>query len=107
VAQIAPDEPCPCGSGIAFKDCHGPKVRKREPPEIKQRIHLNVIPEPDPNSRAVFEKAGDGTILFQGFETNIALVCGSCGAPLAAGLEPIQIKDIVLRCNKCSAFNDT
>jgi hypothetical protein len=107
VAKIAPDETCPCGSGLAYRVCHGPKVRKQEPPEIKQRIRLQVIPEPDPNSRTVFEKTGDGTVLFQGFATNIALACGSCGAPLAAGIEPNQIKGIVLRCKQCSAFNDT
>lgn len=107
MAKIAMDEPCPCGSGALFRDCHAPKLRKSEPPEIKERISLRVIPEPDPGTRAVFEKRGDGTVLIQGFETSIALICGKCGAPLAAGLQPSQIKNIVLRCKKCMSYNET
>lgn len=107
MAKISMNEPCPCGSGKLFLDCHAPKVRKTVPPEIKERIPLRVISEPDPNRRTVFEKMGDGTILFQGFDTNTALVCGKCGATLAAGLQPSQIKSIVLRCTQCMAYNET
>lgn len=107
MAKILQDEPCPCGSGSLFRDCHAAKVRIPVPPEIKDRVPLRVIPEPDPNTRTVFEKMGDGTILFQGFETNIALVCGTCGAPLAAGIHPTQMKSVVLRCKRCNAFNET
>lgn len=107
MAKISLDEPCPCGSGTLFRDCHAPKVRKPVPPEIKERVPLRVIPEPDPDTRTVFERTGDGTILFQGFDTNIALVCGKCGAPLAAGLQPSKIKNIVLRCKQCMAYNET
>lgn len=107
MAKILPNELCPCGSGALFKDCHGPKVRSRNPPEIKRRIPLEVIPEPDPNTRAVFEKINEGTILFQGFDTDIGLACGACNAVLAAGMEQEQIKNIVLRCKRCGAFNET
>lgn len=107
MAKISPEEPCPCGSGLPFRDCHGLKLRRPIPPEIKDHVKLRVISEPDPDTRTVFEKTGDGTILFQGFDTNIALVCGKCGAPLAAGIQPSQIKSIVLRCNQCMAFNET
>ena len=107
MAKILMDEPCPCGSGSLFRDCHAPKVKKPIPPEIKERVPLRVIPEPDPDTRTVFEKLGEGTTLFQGFDTNIALVCGTCGAPLAAGLQQTQIQGIVLRCKQCMAFNET
>ncbi|MGZ4970821.1 MAG: SEC-C metal-binding domain-containing protein [Methylobacter sp.] len=107
MAKILPDEPCPCGSGALFRDCHALKVRKPIPPDIKERVPLRVIPEPDPDTRTVFEKTGDGTILFQGCDTNIALVCGGCGAPLAEGLEPSQFKGIILRCKQCMAYNET
>ncbi len=107
MAKISPDEPCPCGSGVLFKDCHGPKVRSRVPPEIGERLPLVVIPEPDPNTRAVFEHAGNGTLFFQGFDTNIALVCGTCSAVLAAGIRRDQVRHVVLRCKQCGAFNET
>ena len=107
MAKISPDELCPCGSGSLFRDCHGPKVRTRTPPEIKQRVALTVISEPDPNTRTVFENTGEGTILFQGFDTDIGLVCGTCAAVLAAGMRREQIRYIVLRCKQCGAFNET
>jgi DNA-directed RNA polymerase subunit RPC12/RpoP len=107
MAKIGQSEPCPCGSGRLFKDCHGPKVRTRTPPEIKQRISLVVLPEPDPNTCAIFEKTGDGTIFFQGFDTNIGLVCGKCSSILAAGLQREQITNLVLRCKQCGSFNAT
>lgn len=107
MAKILQDEPCPCGSPSLFRDCHGPKVRIATPPEIKQRVPLKVIAEPDPSTRTVFEKTGEGTILFQGFDTNIGLVCGTCAAVLAAGLHREQIMSVVLRCKQCGAFNET
>jgi hypothetical protein len=107
MAKIQPDELCPCSSGLLFKDCHGPKVRSQKAPEIKRRVELKVIPEPDPDSRAVFEKINDGTIIFHGFETDLALTCGKCGSDLAAGMERNQIRGIVLRCKQCGSFNDT
>jgi hypothetical protein len=107
MAKIDLNEPCPCGSGFLFKACHGPKVRTQKIPEITEHIPLAVISEPDPGSRAIFEKTGEGTVLFQGFETGIALVCGKCQASLAAGLNRSQIHGIVLRCKNCGSFNET
>ena len=107
MARIDPDEPCPCGSRKLFKNCHGPSVRTNTPPEILQRIALPVIAEPDPNTRTVFEKTGEGTILFQGFETSTALVCGTCAAVLVAGLHRDQLTRLVLRCKLCGSFNET
>lgn len=106
MAKISPDESCPCGSGALFKDCHGPKVRVPTPPEIKERLPLKVIPEPDPNTRTVFEKGGADPKFFQSFHTNIALVCGSCSSVLAAGMRREDIQNIVLRCNQCQSFNE-
>lgn len=107
MAKISMDEPCPCGSGTLFGDCHARKVRSPAPPDINVRVPLRVIPEPDPYTRTIIENAGEGTILFQSSETSIALVCGNCGAPLAAGLQSGQIRNIVLRCSQCRAYNET
>lgn len=105
--KIQPDEPCPCGSGELFKDCHGPKVEKSNTPDIESRTKLKVIPEPDPSTRSVFKKTGKGTVIFQGRATSVAQCCGECGAPLIVGLRSGQVRGIVLECNECGSFNDT
>jgi len=107
MAKIDPNELCPCESGLLFKECHELKIKKQVKPEIKQKVSLKVIPEPDPNTRAVFILNNDeGTIVFQGFETQIALVCGNCSSPLVAGMNLEQIKNIVIKCNNCNRFNE-
>lgn len=107
MAKIRADEPCPCGSGKSFGDCHGPMVAKRVPPAITSHIPLKVIPEPAPNTKAVFEKLGEGTVLMNGFDTGISYDCGSCGKPLMQGLLEGQVRGIVLRCSFCKSYNET
>ena len=105
MAKIDPNEPCPCGSGLAFGECHGPKVKNQQPPPVSQRVPLTVVPEPDPGTASVFIRDGEGTVVFQGYETEIAQCCGRCGAPLIVGMRPNQVSGIVFRCNACGAFN--
>ncbi len=107
MALIDPNEPCPCGSGTKYAECHLPKTRGQNPPAITERCRLQVIPEPDPDARSVFCLTGTGTVIFQGFESGLAMDCGKCGAPLVAGLRREQIRGVVLKCNSCGAFNDT
>lgn len=107
MARIRPDEPCPCGSGKPFGDCHGPKVTTRVAPPITSHIRLKVIPEPAPNTKAVFEKLGSGTVLINGFDTGISYDCGTCGEPLMRGVQKGQVRGIVLRCGACCSYNDT
>lgn len=106
MANIDPIEPCPCGSGMLFKDCHGPKVKTPVTPNITQEDVLSVIPEPDPNTRAVFVYSGEGTIIFRGFEVGLALCCGQCKSHLVVGMKRKQIQNIVLRCKGCGAYNE-
>jgi SEC-C motif-containing protein len=107
MAKIEDDEICPCGSGQSFGQCHGKKIRERSVPQITQHIRLDVIPEPDSNSRSVFQKMpGTGTVVFQGYESTESLDCGSCGAPLAVGIRPGLISSVVLQCAACRAFNE-
>jgi len=106
MGRIDPDEMCPCGSGMPFRDCHLPRVKKDVPPEITEHVRLAVIPEPDPNSRAVFLREGDGTVVFQGYETGVSQDCGECGACLIAGVPIGAITGIVVRCNACRSFNE-
>lgn len=107
MAKIDPNESCPCGSGKKFKDCHEPLVITNKPPIISQKVKLKVIPQPEHNARSVFIKQGIGTVLIQGYTSEIALCCGNCEAPIIIGVEPKQIIGVVFKCNSCGAFNDT
>jgi DNA-directed RNA polymerase subunit RPC12/RpoP len=107
MAKIDPTEPCPCGSGAVFGECHGRTLVNDTPRTISARIPLSVIPEPDPGTRAVFVKTGEGTIAFQGTATEKSFDCGSCGASLAIGVREDQMQGMVIKCNQCGTFNDT
>lgn len=106
MAKIEPNEPCPCNSGLLFKECHGPKVRKQTTPKVTMTSALKVIPEPDPDTRAVFIYDGEGTVVFRGCEVGLALICGSCEAHLVEGISRESISNIVIRCKKCGSFNE-
>lgn len=104
--KISDDEPCPCGSGRLFRDCHGSQIARQEgSAHITIHVRLQVVPEPDPGSATVFEKSGEGSTIFQGLETGVSQDCGSCGAPLIVGLSIDQVQNIALKCNACGSFN--
>jgi hypothetical protein len=105
--KIDPKEPCPCGSGKVYAECHASRAISQKQPAVSQVVKLQVIPEPDSNTRAVFVKTGEGTVIFQGFETGIAQSCGRCNAQLIVGLRLGQVQNIVLRCSACGSFNET
>ena len=106
MAKISPNELCPCASGETFDDCHGEQIRNRTL-TVTQHIPLRIIGEPDPGTRAVFEKMGEGTIVFTGLASTISLDCGRCSAPLAVGVELTQLQGLVIKCLACGQFNDT
>lgn len=106
MARIADDELCPCHSGFSFGECHRKKIESRRP-KVTRHIVLVVIAEPDPNSRAVFDRRGEGTLIFEGRMTEISYDCGNCSAPLVAGLSARQFRGMVLRCNGCGRYNET
>lgn len=103
---IDPEEPCPCGSGKRYKDCHARLARRTEP-LITEHQALTVVREPDPGTRTVFEKAGNDPLFAVGSETGISYDCGSCGVSLLAGIDIQRVVNIVLRCAQCGSFNDT
>src|SRR5258708_11961798 len=107
MAQIDLNEPCPCGSGKLYSACHLPMARAPEPLPITERMTLTVMPEPDPGTRAVFVYEGEGTTVFTGFDTGLALDCGECGACLVRGLIRDAVLGLVLRCKNCGSYNDT
>lgn len=68
---------------------------------------LKVIPQPEKGTRAVLHfDSKDTSIIIQG-KGNLDLLCGSCGATLAKGVNEGQVKNLVLLCNKCGSYNDT
>ena len=106
--KLDDEEPCPCGSGKLYGKCH--KVMLRTTATVANLSHLllNVIPEPDPNTRTVYEKMiGTGTTFFTDNQGHFSLDCGACGAPLAIVSDRQQVTRIVLRCTACGEFNDT
>jgi hypothetical protein len=106
MAQISDDESCPCRSGLTFGECHGKKIKERKPVIIRH-VQLQVIPEPDPGSRAVLVNLGGGTVISQSFDGTDSLDCGKCGAPLMVGVTRSHVNGLVLQCSSCGAFNDT
>jgi predicted RNA-binding Zn-ribbon protein involved in translation (DUF1610 family) len=82
-------------------------VHDQKPPSITERCRLQVIPEPDPDTRSVFALTGAGTILIQGDACGLSMDCGKCGASLIVGLKRKQVHGLVLNCSSCGAFNDT
>jgi hypothetical protein len=102
--RIQPEEPCPCGSGNPYGDCHGRHLS--EQPEITRLIPLQVIPEPDPETRSVLQAMGP-TPLFRGTESSVAYTCGSCNAPLVIGVDIGRLQNVVLGCGSCNSFNET
>jgi hypothetical protein len=106
MAEINPKELCPCGSGKTFGDCHLPHV-KHGPPPITEHIRLRVIPEPDPNTRAVFTFTGEGTLGVTGEASGLSMDCGGCGSALIQGVAWGDIRGIVIKCNNCGRYNET
>jgi len=102
MVRIRDEEPCPCGSGKTFEECHGKKIRERQ--SRMNHIRLSVIPEPDPGSCTILHfftgpATGDGAD---------ALDCGACGTMLMMGVTHDMVKgNLTVRCLHCFAVNRT
>ena len=79
------------------------------PKAATHRIRLRVIPEPDPETRSVFQKLAGApdSVFFAGSETTDAYVCGGCYTPLIIGLPLAQFQNLILRCGQCGRHNET
>jgi hypothetical protein len=107
--RIDPTEPCPCGSGKPYGDCHIVYRAAERPQSIRRKFALQVIPEPEPGTRSVFEKSSgaDDSVFFTSAQTDDAYVCGRCGCELIVGTPIGQFQNLVLKCSGCRAFNET
>lgn len=108
MTKIADDENCPCGSGRLYRDCHIVLRKEIVSPSPHNKVICEVIPEPAPGSRSVFEKmsADKSTIFFVGDSPEAWFHCGKCDAPLATGMSRNNLSNLVLRCNACNSFNE-
>src|SRR6266542_1559449 len=104
MVKIADSEICPCGSGKTFGECHGERIRQARLQPSENRIVLELIAPPDPNTRSVFEKTGEGAIFLDGLDGPDELVCGNCRALLAVHVIRDSIHRVVFRCKDCGAY---
>jgi hypothetical protein len=73
----------------------------------KFNITLPLIPESTKNTRAVFHQPpSEKPFPFFRGSGPADLLCGKCSFRLGQGIGVGQIKDLVLKCPKCSSYND-
>ena len=69
-------------------------------------VRLRIIPEPQPQTRAILEpKVGEVLPVIKG-NGNLNLLCGNCGAILIEGIDKGQIRNIVIHCPICRFYNN-
>jgi hypothetical protein len=75
---------------------------------------MNVIPEPEPGTRAVIldNNALKPDPFDPRSESDIVQVCGLCEAKILAGFFPGQLisdkgQPVVIQCGRCLSFNET
>jgi hypothetical protein len=73
---------------------------------MKTRVSLSVIPEPEPETRVIFQHAGPNPLVRGSDLMAPDLCCGDCGAPLVTGISRVVFYNIVFLCYACGAFNE-
>ena len=69
-------------------------------------IKLKVIPEPAPKSRVITE-AYSGEESERGNKGNrVNYVCGNCNVVIAKNVIEGSMKEQVVKCNACNAYNE-
>jgi len=71
---------------------------------MQKRIRLNVIPEPQPNTRTILAPQNGPAIRGGG---EIDFICGNCESLLAEGISEDQIRNIVFKCSNCGQYNES
>ena len=82
---------------------------KIKPPSGVERKHftLRVIEKPEEGTRTVLLYDGPGTIIIKGEHPGVSYDCGNCESPLIVDIEPGQVRNLVLRCRACGAYNES
>jgi hypothetical protein len=65
---------------------------------------MAVIPEPAPNTRSVIVPTFKGPVIQS--EGPLSYACGQCSATLLSNVDYKQVRDIVVKCFACGAFNE-
>ncbi len=71
-----------------------------------RHVRMAVIPEPAPGTRSVLVYEGPGTVAMRS-QGNVTMECGKCGSPLLVGIKTSHVVELVFKCSKCGAFNET
>ena len=70
-------------------------------------IRLKVIPKPAPKSRVVIEAYSNEDASGKGNKPNrVNYVCGNCDAIIAKNVVEGSMKEQVVRCPACNAYNE-
>lgn len=76
--------------------------------EMPRFFQLKTVAAPDPAAtRTVidFEAAG-GTTMAGPDSADVDLYCGQCGALMVTGIPTQNVRNSIVRCKLCRAFND-
>ncbi len=76
---------------------------------VREEIKLRVISPPANGRRTVLLPADkDDPVFFvgEGVQGNTYL-CGNCGVVLLENVKPDQVKNIVMKCANCGAYNES
>lgn len=66
---------------------------------------LRVIPKPAEGTGTVLRFESDEPTMIRG-KWDLDLLCGKCGATLAAGVYEGMLINLVLQCNQCDSYNE-
>jgi hypothetical protein len=68
---------------------------------------LKIIPAPDSGTRTVIDIEAPGEATMAGTDAAVGdLYCGQCGALMVTGMPKRNVKNSVIRCKLCRAYND-
>lgn len=73
----------------------------------RKHVPLNVVPKPDNGHRSILYNDKVGSIFVRGEKHGVSYDCGNCETPLLIDIEEWQVKNIVLRCPNCGAYNES
>ena len=69
-------------------------------------VPAKIIPEPKNGTRSVIVPAPNVLPVFDGKTGNTSYRCGNCKAILVNRISHGQLRNLVIKCPKCSSYNE-